>query len=259
MKTSAVPLILMIAVVSINTRGQTVMDIEGNIYKTVKIGNQEWMAENLKVTRFNNGDTILNIKVNWRKASKAMQPGWCTYKNFNLKKGISCCGPLSKPNEIDSLMWVKERQYKYPNEADYLNYYKMIGLLYNWYVVSDSRGICPQGWHVPTKKEWLELARFIGEDGGGKIRAHFEWKNEKNFIGLPVLKNTNETRFTALPSGVRAVDGLFTGLGEVAAWWSSTQYDNERAWDFALRYLFDDLAYYKSKKIAGESIRCIKD
>lgn len=110
-----------------------VTDIDGNVYSTIKIGNQEWMAENLKVTHYRNGDLILNVTNNSK---------W-----EDLKTGAYC-------NYDNSLK----------NTAIY-------GSLYNWYAVKDKRGLAPKGWHIPTDKEWTDLENYLGSNASGKLKA----------------------------------------------------------------------------------------
>jgi uncharacterized protein (TIGR02145 family) len=134
-----------------------IADIEGNIYKTVKIGNQVWMAENLKTTRYNDGTDIPNVpdSVAW---SDLTTPGFCWYNN---------------------------------DEETYKDTY---GALYNGYSVS-SGNLCPSGWHVPSRDEWQQLTDFLGDTitGGGKLKeagiAHWLTpnKNADNSSGFTAL------------------------------------------------------------------------
>jgi uncharacterized protein (TIGR02145 family) len=134
----------------------TVTDIDGNIYPTVLIGNQFWMAENLKTTRFEDGSIIPNVTDNnvWEQLTT---PAWCNNNN-------------SLANDI------------------------IYGKLYNWFTVSDPRNVCPAGWHVPTDAEWITLTDFLGGTSvaGGKMKTTTGWQspntdatNESNFSGLP--------------------------------------------------------------------------
>ena len=113
-----------------------VKDASGNSYKTVKIGNQIWMAENLKTERYANGDLIPNVKgdSNW---SNINTGGWCNYDN-------------SKQND------------------------EIYGKLYNWYAAADSRNVCPNGWHVPLYEEWVLLIDNLGgkELAGSKMKSN---------------------------------------------------------------------------------------
>ncbi len=134
----------------------TVTDIDGNTYITIKIGNQWWMAENLKVTRYRNGDAIPNVteKRDWA----------------NLKTGAYC---------------------SYENEREHSVTY---GYLYNWFTINDQRGLAPQGWHVPSDAEWRQLSDYLGENAGGKMKqvgtSHWQSSNEgasneSRFSALP--------------------------------------------------------------------------
>jgi uncharacterized protein (TIGR02145 family) len=136
----------------------TVTDIDGNVYLTIKIGNQWWMAENLKVTHYRNGDAITNITdgTTWDGLATG---AYCEYDN---------------------------------NVANVATY----GRLYNWYAVNDSRNMVPTGWHVPTDVEWQTLVDYLGGDAvaGGKMKeagtAHWispntDATNESGFSGLP--------------------------------------------------------------------------
>jgi len=207
----------------------SVTDIDGNVYKTIRIGNQLWMAENLKVTRYNNGDSITNI--------------------------------------IDPSVWtgLNSGAYSmYDNDSSNVSTY---GLLYNWYAVNDSRNISPSGWHVPTDDEWKEMEMYLGmsqsdadnvswrgTDEGGKLKE----------IGIehwisPNTGATNESGFTALPGGIRDVDGPFRYLGYYAWYWTSYKDNEGKVWG---RYLYNQAAgvvrdYYTLN--SGYSVRCIKN
>lgn len=132
------------------------IDADGNEYKTVKIGNQTWMAENLRTTKYRNGDSIPNVTSNsdWENLTSG------AYSDFD--------------NTVNSVY----------------------GKLYNWYAVSESRNIAPVGWHVPTDDEWQTLITFLGGDGavGGKMKetGTMHWlspntgaTNESGFTALP--------------------------------------------------------------------------
>lgn len=135
----------------------SILDIDGNVYHTVSIGKQVWMAENLKTTRYNDGTIIPNItdSATWRKLTS---PGYCFFN------------------------------YKLENKDIY-------GALYNWYCI-DTKKLCPLGWHVPTDQEWNELSLFLGGQNGvgGKLKkdGNIFWRspntgatNSSNFNALP--------------------------------------------------------------------------
>lgn len=108
-------------------------DIDGNTYKTIKIGTQVWLAENLRVTKYRNGKAIPNVLGTAN--DNLVSGAWCYFNNDSL------------------------------NNVAY-------GKLYNWYAVKDSRGLCPVGWHVPSDDEWTVLANYLGGDSvaGGKMK-----------------------------------------------------------------------------------------
>jgi uncharacterized protein (TIGR02145 family) len=147
----------------------TVSDIDGNIYTTVLIGEQWWMAENLRTTRFSDGTLIPNITDNstWIQLTT---PAWC---NFNNVEG----------NDI------------------------LLGKLYNWYTTTDTSNLCPTGWHVPTWDEWTELTYYLGlNNTGGKMKTLTGWNfpnkgatNESDFSAFPQsMRNPDTGEFSNL-------------------------------------------------------------
>ena len=193
---------------------QGVVDIEGNFYETVKIGNQWWMAENLRVTYYQNGDEIPNITENqeWQSISYG---AWAYYNND------------SQFNTI-------------------------YGKLYNWFVAGDSRNICPEGWHVPSDQDLNILANHLGQNAGGKLKTTgFEYWNSPNFGA------TNETGFSALPSGGRNSNGTFRRMGERTYIWSNTESNNENAFYRILEYDSGNFIRNDFEKNFGRPIRCL--
>ena len=136
---------------------EQITDIDGKIYKTVKIGNQIWMAENLNISHYRNSDPIPQVQDN-KEWGKLTSGAWCYYKNDKI------CG-------------------------------EVYGKLYNWYTVIDARGISPEGWHVPTENEMTILFNFLGGIGiaGDKLKETdtdhwnkpYTGNNETGFSGLP--------------------------------------------------------------------------
>jgi uncharacterized protein (TIGR02145 family) len=197
---------------------QTVNDVDGNAYKTVIIGSQVWMAENLKTTKYNDGTTIpLNPDEKaWETLST---PSYCWYDN---------------------------------NETVNKNTY---GVLYNWYAVNTNK-LCPTGWHVPTNEEWTTLITYLGgEDvSGGKLKetGTFHWKS-------PNTGATNETGFTALPSGYLLHLGTFKGIGSIDFWWSASEYDATHAWNSNVSYNHSKVNRNNYMFQNGLSVRCLRD
>jgi len=206
----------------------TVTDIDGNVYHYVTIGTQVWMLENLKVTKYRNGDAIPVITDN---------TDW-----YNLSTGAIC---------------------NYNNNPANSTTY---GKLYNWYAANDSRKICPAGWHVPSDAEWKVLAKYldnntdttdsgeIGVDIGIKLKESgtTHWHS-------PNPGANNSSGFTALPGGWRDIDGTFNSIGDVGGWWTITTASTSTAWRLCLRFDVSTLNRNSGYKRGGFSIRCIKD
>jgi len=203
----------------------TITDIDGNVYKTVGIGSQIWMAENLKVTKYNDGTSVPNIADNatWSSLSTG---AYCDYDNN-------------------------------------IEYSKTYGRLYNWKVATteNPRNICPSGWHVPDLIELSTLPDIKDyTDLGGKLKETgiINWET-------PNTLATNESGFKALPGGSRGLNGIFEGVGKYGYWWSSASYFNppgftNNAWSIALSYnTAERLMDYTRQQRSGLSIRCIKN
>ncbi|MFC1554128.1 fibrobacter succinogenes major paralogous domain-containing protein [candidate division KSB1 bacterium] len=207
-----------------------VTDIDGNTYKTIKIGDQEWMAENLKVTKYSNGDPIPNVTDSL---------SWCS-----LSTGAYCV---------------------YNNTASYADTY---GYLYNWFAVDDSRKIAPEGWHVPTDDDWKELEIYLGmsqsganstgyreKDVGGKLK-----ESGTSHWTSPNTGATNESGFTALPGGYRySSNGDFLNMGYNASFWFSSESSNYYAWNRYLYYSRAGVRRTNYNKKNGFSVRCVRD
>lgn len=203
----------------------TMKDVDGNAYIIVKIGDQWWMAENLKVTHYRNGDPISHVTDSdrWRYFTTG---GYCNYKN----------------NPVNA---------------------KVYGRLYNWYAVNDGRNIAPKRWHIPSDGEWQILFNYLGGEGGvaaGKLKeaGTSRWD-------YPNTGATNESGFSALPGGYRNRDdeSTFKQMGTHAYFWSSTERDYDAAWFRDLSYVYTSAdpsgSRYSSGKQLGFSIRCVKD
>jgi uncharacterized protein (TIGR02145 family) len=202
----------------------SVEDIDGNKYASIKIGRYEWMAENLRTTRYCNGDTIPNIvgEMDWFLSTSH---AWCHFNN-------------------DS------------------SYEKPHGKLYNWFAVNDSRNICPCGWHVPNDADWDFLIRlYFGEFGslafneaGGHLKS-----TDTNYWYGPNTDATNKSGFSALASGIRIHNGEFLSFGKSTGWWSSSEYSANNAIIRSVHYNNSTASKHNFHKNLGYSVRCIKD
>jgi uncharacterized protein (TIGR02145 family) len=198
----------------------SVTDIDGNVYSTITIGNQVWMQENLKTKKYCNGDLI----------------------------------GTTTPDTLDiSGENTPKYQWAYNGEESNVALY---GRLYTWYAVTDSRGICPLGWHVPTDEEWTTLTTYLGgEDiSGGKLKeiGTNHWVN-------PNMGATNETGFTALPSGYRQYYGTFYAIGYGGIWWSTTESSATNSLYRYVEYKYSNIYRLDYAKHGGFSVRCVKD
>jgi uncharacterized protein (TIGR02145 family) len=198
---------------------EIITDICGNTYHTVKIGTQTWMVENLKTTKYRNGDLIPNVTTNtiW---STLTTGAWCNYNNTEV-------------------------------------YSSKYGKLYNWYAVSDSRNIAPVGWHVPSDAEWTTLTTYLGGENiaGGKLKESgtINWTS-------PNTDATNETSFSALPSGNRGnSDGTFQEQGSGSFWWSFTELNSLYAYFRSVGYSGAGVGRSGSGKMNGLAVRCVKN
>jgi uncharacterized protein (TIGR02145 family) len=203
----------------------TVTDIDGHIYQTVQIGTQTWMAENLRTTKYRNGDLIPNV-------TNATQ--WSL-----LTTGA----------------WVH-----YNNDSQYENPY---GKLYNWFTVADPRNVCPTGWHVPTDAEWSTFINYLDPTANGGNNTNNAGGKMKS-IGTQYWQSpnggaTNESGFSGLPGGYRLYDGTFYLVGNYGSWWSSAEYDTASALTRFLYYSLGSVSRDHGYKEDGLSVRCLRD
>ena len=202
-----------------NQSGPMLTDVDGKVYKTVYIGNQFWMAENLKTEHFRDGTAIPSSPLSSAKWLSLTSSALCYYDNDEL-------------------------------------YNKNIyGPLYNWYAVADEHQLCPAGWHVPSNDEWLQLREYLGGEiiAGGKMK-----ETESGLWSFPNKGADNSSGFTALPGGDRD-KGEFGSIHDGTGWWSSTEVSEEDAWSHYLYYSFTDFFPSPDEKVSGCSVRCIKD
>jgi uncharacterized protein (TIGR02145 family) len=210
-------------------------DADSNHYPVVKIGEQTWMAENLKTTHYSNGKSI----------------------------------PLISGNNSWAALSLTDRAYCWYND-DSTAYAQTYGVLYNWLAAMDStsasstnpsgvQGVCPTGWHLPSDTEWKELTDYLGgmNVAGGKLK-----ETGTTLWAKPNTAATNETGFSALPAGARYYeDGTFFWVGEYSVWWGASEVSAENTWGRGVYYA-DGTVYRVDEggsKRNGLSVRCVKD
>ncbi len=185
----------------------------------VTIGKQIWTSKNLDVSKFRNGEAIPMAEglSEWQSAGENSQPAWC-YCKFGTANGTT------------------------------------FGKLYNWFAVSDPRGLAPSGYHIPTDAEWTVLINYLGGEieANTKMKSTTGWKFNDN--------GTNTSGFEGLPEGNRGKKGYWSSLpslsGTSAFWWSSSEHTTYDAW---YRGLGSDVNGQVADKRNGYSVRCLRD
>jgi len=197
----------------------TVSDFDGNVYKTITIGTQTWMAENLRTTHYQNGEAIPEVTENtlWGKLATGV---FCNYNNTSNNDTITT-----------------------------------FGRLYNYYTLIDNRNISVKGWHVPTIAEWDTLIVYLGIDSVTcyklKEKGAYHWTNNS--------EATNESGFTALPAGYRSHTGILMNIGYQGGWWSSTEFNTIFAWGRGINCDDNTVLRSFGSKLGGYSVRLVKD
>jgi len=201
----------------------TITDIDGNEYETVAIGSQVWLRANLKVTKFRNGEEIsLRDRPHWD--GSGTEAAYCNYDDSAANGEI-------------------------------------YGHLYNWYAVTDPRGLAPEGYHVATDSDWRELGDFLGGDtiAGGKLKE----KGFEHWMS-PNTGATDEVDFTAIPGGERVVSVTEDdGLGLFASFWTSSASSIYPSLASFRALGHDNAELYGrdngASKSGAFSVRCVKD
>lgn len=213
----------------------TVKDIDANSYKTIQIGNQTWMAENLKTSRYRNGVSIPNITDNAE---------WA-----NTTNGASC----SYDNNV-------------ANDCPY-------GKLYNWYATTNTNGLCPTGWHVPSDGDWNILVGTLdlsfnptGINSQSQIAGSKMKSAGNKYWSSPNIDATNSSGFSGLPGGRRHPNPgnvnapIFEDIGTESCWWSTTNdQTGYYAWCRFLNQYTGDVNRFNYIPTYGFSVRCVKD
>jgi uncharacterized protein (TIGR02145 family) len=212
----------------------TVVDIDNNTYNTVQIGTQCWTQSNLKVNKYRNGDTIPTGLSNsaWGNTTSG---AYAIYNNDPVNDGL-------------------------------------YGKLYNHYAVTDSRGLCPTGWHVPSDAEWNSLVKYLDPNAdtvcigcsqspivGGALKSTLMQPTPGGW-NPPNTGATNSFGFTAPPGGLRDYsDGDFYDMTIRGYWWSSSVSSASNAWYRTLNYNFSNFFRFYGYRTNGFSVRCCRD
>jgi uncharacterized protein (TIGR02145 family) len=213
-------------VVDVPTKSKTITfnfisctDADGNNYPVVKIGNQIWMAENLKTTRYKNGNLIATTPVTFDISGQNTPKYQWAYDGIESNKNV-------------------------------------YGRLYTWYAANDTGIIAPEGWRVPSYDDWLTLDNYLGGESvaGGKLKE----TGTLHWLG-PNTGATNESGFSALPGGSRSTSEIFKFKGELGRWWSSTEENAEKAFGRIAFNTGTSLDHYSYHKNTGFSIRCVRN
>jgi uncharacterized protein (TIGR02145 family) len=208
----------------------TVTDYDGNVYNVVKIGNQNWLQQNLKAAHYQSGalitaDSVHGLdSVNWYNTYifDAAQPAWCYYSNDTGKNHV-------------------------------------FGKLYNWYAVSNGN-MCPVGYHVPSDAEWHQLLLTLdgcailadpaSATAGSQLKATTIWTRGDT-------TGTNTSLFTAYPAGACDPTHTFNGLDSLSYFWTSTSRDSANAWDYKLNSADSSVDRFAGDMHNGFSVRCV--
>ena len=218
---SSIFIVALIMSFIVNKSISQVTDVDGNSYKTVTIGKQVWMAENLNVEHYRNGDVIPQVQdsTEW---SNLTTGAWCYYEN-NSENG------------------------------------KTYSKLYNWFAVNDPRGLALKGWHIPSDAEWTKLTNFLGGEkvAGGKLKATTLWEtpnegvtNESGFTALP----------GGFRSFLANFDFIYKfGCFWSSSGGDNVDLDSGLAWPRTLSNNSTSVYNYGYNKGYGLSVRCVKD
>ncbi len=251
--------VLFLFPVCVHGQNGTVSDVEGHVYRTVIIGDQEWMAENLRTTSYANGEEI---------------PGGLTNREWSAETE----GAYSVYGQ-DGDAWEEDLEGIDSIEAMARAY----GKLYNWFAATSEKGLCPAGWRVPTHEDWGQLRQHVMDQGypqrdephslGNAMKScrqidsplgddcetseHPRWDAPvswaKEHVGLDAFG------FAGLPSGYRFPNGRYRGIGNLGSWWTATEESADRAWlhhvDSNEGFMYQNM----QSKNYGLAIRCVRD
>jgi uncharacterized protein (TIGR02145 family) len=206
-----------------NGYGENITDVDGNVYKTVIIGTQHWMAQDLNTSKYSDGTPIPNITDN-NQWAQTTTPAWCYYGNDP-------------------------------------SYGEVYGKLYNGYVLNSKnnggKNVCPTGWHVSTDAEWMTLVEYLGglDVAGDKLKEAGD-----SHWNVPNTDASNSSLFTALPGGLReGSNGAFGWITVYGTWYTSTEMTSSSVWARQIHQNETKINRWTNVKTNGFSVRCVKD
>lgn len=229
--------------------GDGVTDVDGNAYQTIIIGGQEWMAENLIVTSFPDGTDI---------------PSGFTAEEWSQLETAAYA--VHDHQDVDGIDLPQEMVSTY-------------GMLYNWHAVSDEKGLCPEGWHIPSDADWQQLLDYLEQEhgimnqdeaggAGNALKAARQdghpWGGDHNTAEHPYWlahekhHGTDDFAFNVVPAGGRGDDGLYKNLLEGAGFWTNTEASAGKAWHHYIIHLAGNVSRDDFDKRFGLSVRCIR-
>jgi uncharacterized protein (TIGR02145 family) len=209
-------------------------DYDGNQYGVVTIGEQVWMAENLKTTHYQNGVPI--------------------------------------ENPVDNYLWPLNTTGAYCWPENNISWKEPYGAFYNWFAVTQPHGLCPEGWYLPSEEEWLQLIDYLG--GGNSPNGNYlkscrqilsplggdceTYVHPRWHVNVADFGN-DKFGFSVVPGGARYTYGDFLSVGHGGKMWSATENDDENAWLFRLGYYTGEILWITNNKHLGLSVRCIRN
>jgi uncharacterized protein (TIGR02145 family) len=217
-----------------------IADVENNTYRTVIIGKQVWMAENLKTTFYRNGT------------------------------------PIDYPNS-DNMAWAGNTSGAYAWYDNDISNKNRYGALYNWYAINNPNGLCPSGWRVPRDEDWSQLIDYLVDNyeeininnvaeklkscrqAGAPMGGDCDTENHPRWDLHTAHYGTDDFGFSALPGGFRYSDGRYSNLGSYAGWWTSTRFVSSYAWSREMYHFTSQVRRYHDYAPNGFSVRCMQD
>jgi uncharacterized protein (TIGR02145 family) len=205
---------------------EQINDIDGNVYQVKKIGNLYWTTENLKTIHYSNGDAI--------------------------------------PHLSDSALWEQATEGAYAFYNNNTMYFQQYGGLYNALAVIDSRGLCPNGWRIPTNADWVALELHLGMTISQADSMEYRGTNEAQLLKAPnkwpgEYTGDNKIGFNALPAGARSYESVFDYEGTIAVFWSDTEAFKNHYWSRTISTNITKIGKFYMGETAGFSCRCVRD